>query len=448
MKSTLLKALSLPRKALSLPGTQISDAKISRALRISLWDGVFCSGMIAMTETFAVAGAVYLKAPSVAIGILAGIPLLLGSLGQLVFATYSQPSAGRKPMVLIGTASQSILLIMLATSGWLPAPLRPWAFVAFFALQGFFGNVITGVWMAWMAELVDPAIRGRFFANRNRIINLFQFCCGLVAGILAFRQTTETASWTFFALVFIAAGVFRLLSTAMLSFQYAPAPAVRIPEHDALEKPQSFHNFLLFCIALALMQGAVMFASPFFNVWFIRDLHFTYFKVAATTASMVFGSVIALPVWGKLSDRIGHRRVLLITGLMISIVPVGFLLSENPLFIIAYNCYAGICWSGYNLSNFNFLLALSGPYKPERQISLAVALSGISVFVFGLAGGILAPLLPVIFHWQLQSLFLVSGLMRLTIFLVFFLNIRDTGAVVPRMAADLFSYARNLLGKT
>ena len=437
-------------KAFAFSAIPISDRRNAQALRYSLWDGIFCSGMMALSDTFAIAGAVYLQIPSIAIGMIAGLPLLSGSLGQLAIANFLRPSAGRKKYVVLGTTAQSALLLLLAFTGWLPAGYRSWLYAVVFTLQGFFGTYMAGLWIAWMSSLVRPAVRGRFFARRNRIINIFQLVCGLAAGAFAFRQTAQSTSWLFFTFVFLAAGCFRFLSTIMLVKQYEPPPVLYDPGSPGSGKQDRTINsngFLRFCFATSLMQGAVMLASPFFTVWFVRDLHFTFFTLSASTASMVLGSIVALPLWGKLSDRFGHRRVLLITGLMIAVVPLPFIFTGIPLLICCFNFYSGICWSGYNLSNFNYLLHLSDVKNPERQTSIAMAFTGISVFLFSLLGGFLASRLPMIAVWQLQSLFLLSSLLRFAVFGGLFLNLPHDGNKDASRITDFFQFARRLMDK-
>ena len=400
----------------SLGGIAVGCAAKRRALIFSLWDGVFANAMLALLETFGVAAAVYLKAPAIAISMLASVPLLLSSFGQLLLPHAVKSSKGRKTYVIRGTTAQSVALILLATSGWFPHQFSPWIYVAFFAIYGFSGNVISGLWIAWMGDLVTPQIRGRHFAWRNRIFSLTQLLCTLVAGLILRRYTTDNAPWMLFASLFFIAGIFRLTSTQMLACQYEPPPLLLEDTQPDLSAAKPQKPFLFYAFSAALMQGSVALCGPFFNVWYIRDLHFDYFTLSAAAAATVLGTIISLPLWGKLSDTIGSRRVILITGFLISTVPLPYLISNYSWQIWLLNFYTGVCWSGYNLSNFNFLLIAAGKHKPEFKISIAVAITGICVFLFSLAGGFLATRLPVIFSWKLQSLFFLSAILRFATF--------------------------------
>jgi MFS family permease len=397
-----------------------SDQNVFRALRLSVWDGAFFCAMLALTDTFAVAAAVKLNAPSIAIGLLAGLPLLTGSIGQLVVARYFRSNARRKKYVLIGTSGQSIFLFIVGMTGFLPESMRAWSYVLSFTMQGFFANVIGGLWTAWMSDLVDEKQRGRYFAFRNRVINTAQLFCGLGAGALAFRHTITTSDWTFFAMIFSSACLMRLISTMILRAQYEPPVQNRAETGLSPVRIRSAKPFLYFSIATAMMQGSVMLCSPFFNVWSVRDLHFNYFSLAISTSSTVLGSILALPFWGRASDRFGHFRLFLLTGLLIAIVPFPFLFTGNVVLICIINFFTGVVWSGYNLTIFNHMLFLCEPQKAERQISLANAMTGIAVFIFSLIGGAIAPILPKIMTWQLQSLFLLSGILRVGVYLALY----------------------------
>ena len=407
---------------------------------------MLCAAMMAMIDTFAIAGAVYLKVPLLAIGLLVGMPLLLSSLGQIFIHFSKKDGAWRKKYVLAGASGQSLLLMALAFTGFLPAHLRPWAFVAVFTLQGFSGSLMTGVWMAWMGSLVVPEVRGRFFAWRNRIISMAQLICGLLVGVLAFNQTNRTTTWFFFMAVFIAGSFLRLGSTLFLLFQYDPAPAFPPPAELRRAPEEERRNFLRYALAHALMLGAVALAGPFFSVWYVRGLQMNYFELSAVVSATVVGIIIALPLWGKLSDRIGHRNVLVITALLIAAVPLPFCFTGAVWVLFLINIVTGLCWSGYNLSTFNYLITLVRTDNPARYNSLAIAMSGISIFLFSLLGGFLATRLPTLFTWQLQSLFLLSSLLRFAVFGLLFLKLPPEEK--HGRPIDFLQFSRRLLNNT
>ena len=243
----------------------MGSAQIKKALQFSLWDGIFSNAMLALTETFSVAAAVYLKAPAMAIALLASLPLFMSSIGQFFLPYVIDPCKGRKRYVLKGTTLQSIFLILLALSGWLPHPVRPWYYLIIFTLYGFSGNVVSGLWIAWMGDLVPSAIRGRHFAWRNRIFSTTQLVCAVAAGLFLRRFTTDNAPWVLFATVFFSASFFRLMSTQMMTCQDEITVSKPLPEEIPIPQNKNSHHFLFYSLTVAAMQGAVALAGPFFQ---------------------------------------------------------------------------------------------------------------------------------------------------------------------------------------
>ncbi|HEX2956064.1 MAG TPA: MFS transporter [Chitinispirillaceae bacterium] len=420
----------------SIGGITFGSKEVRKALVHSLWDGIFSNGMLALTETFSIAGAVFLNAPAIAIALLGSFPLLLSSIGQLILPWCTKKSETRKKYVLRGILSQSFFLAVLAFCGFFPEHIRSWSYVFIFSLYGFSGNVVSGLWIAWMGDLVPKEFRGRHFAWRNRFFSFTQLICTLIAGFFLKEYSTGNATWVLFTIVFLLAAFFRLCSSCMMYLQLEP-PVTKC------SIPVNFRNviknkvFVHYCLAAALMQGTVAVAGPFFNVWYIRDLKFDYFTLAIASAATVLGTISALPVWGRLADSIGNRRVILFTGFLICTVPLPYLISSHPWHIWVLNYYTGFCWSGYNLGNFNYLLLASGKNRPEISISFSVAVNGVSVFIFSMIGGYLSHNLPHIFAWQLQSLFLLSAILRFVIFGAFFSKFKSY-ELEKGKATDLF----------
>jgi len=402
-------------------GITVTSPDHRKALLFSLGDGIFANVMLGLVETFGIAAAVFLDAPAIAIALLGSLPLFLSSIGQLLLPSFTSPEKGRKRYVVRGTTFQSIFLLCIALSGFLPHAIRSWAYVLCFALYGFSGNVVSGFWIAWMGDLVPQKVRGRHFAWRNRIFSITQLICVLTAGIISRKYTTNTAHWTLFALIFFTASIARFISNGMMRRQYEPPiePVAGKKHLSIIHQPRPF---LFYCLSAALVQGSVALAGPFFNVWYIRDLHFDYFTLSAVTVAMVLGTIVSLPFWGKIADAFGNRTVIVITVFLIATVPLPYIVWSKAWQIWILNFYTGVCWSGYNLSNFNYLLAASGSNRTEQSVSLAVATTGIVNFVFAIIGGFLATHLPQLFAYRLHSLFLLSSIMRFIIFAFFIIR--------------------------
>jgi MFS family permease len=362
----------------TLGGVVVGPPAVRQALLLSFWDGTFATVMVALTETFGIAAAVSLQAPNMAIALLGSTPLLLGALGQYFLPAVVDVRRARKRHVLVGVGLQGMFLLATALSGFLERPLAAWAYVACLALAGVSANVTTASWVAWMGELVPPAIRARHFAWRSRLFAYVNLSCALAVGVLAQGYSTQNVPWIFFTAIFACAGVSRLMSQQMLRRQYDP-PA------RALEERPDWHarpspEFTKFCWAHAMVQGAAAMSAPFFNVWYLRDLHFNYLALAMCSCCAIVGNIISLPMWGRLADTIGSKATLRITGLLVSLVPLPYLFFTGTFAVWAINLIGGVSWAGYNLVSFNYMLGTSENRDRRTLFSYASAVTGVVVF--------------------------------------------------------------------
>jgi predicted MFS family arabinose efflux permease len=172
-------------------------------------------------------------------------------------------------------------------------------------------------------------------------------------------------------------------------------------------------GFWLLCAVAALWNFSLNVAGPFFSVYLVDGLHATASIVGALN---VVGSLAALPgqrLFGVLADRWGPRRVQLLTGLLIPVLPLGWALARSPWQLAPIELLAGFLWAGYNLAAFNFLLTLIPENQRERysamyQIIITLALAGGAAL-----GGVVAE------QWGYKTVFVLSGIGRLTAALLF-----------------------------
>lgn len=422
--------MNIPDKSQSLGGVDVGSPIIKKALAFSLTDGIFCSVMVAMAETFSVAAAVKLNAPAMTIALLGSAPLLVGSIGQFFLPLFLHANNTRKQYVVTSVRVQALFLILAGLTGFLPAPYNAWFFVFAFILYGSSGNLFGGIWMSWLRDSVPQNVRGRHFAWRNRFFSMTQLICALTAGFIARKYSSETVPWLFFTLIFFIGSLFRFGSSLFLSWQYDPKP-YNLPNKKHVFNFKPSKNFLWFCSSVALLQGTTAIAGPFFNVWFLKDLNFNYLTFTISSACTILGTFVFLPLWGKLIDAIGTSRVLRITGLFCAFVPVLYCFFPTAYAIWIFNFYSGAVWGGFNIANFNYLLRATEKEHTDHYIAFTSAATSTCLFVFGLLGGYLATHLPTFFEYQLQSLFFISFVGRLIVVLVLFRKFKQ-----PEMSVD------------
>jgi predicted MFS family arabinose efflux permease len=239
---------------------------------------------------------------------------------------------------------------------------------------------------------------------------IVQLSCALTVGLLAANYTSSNAPWRFFTAVFTCAALFRFASFQMLKRQYEPKSEAKKSEGWRARPTPEFRRF---AFATGFVQAASAMSGPFFTVWFLRDLHFNYLKLAMAGCFSLLGSILSLSLWGRLADRYGNSLVQRIGGLLVCLVPVPYCFFSHHTAIWAMNFFGGICWAGFNLASFNQLLNASENRNRTSLIAFASSVTGVLVFAMTLLGGLLSTRLPTLFAWQLQTLFFLSATLRL-----------------------------------
>lgn len=427
----------VPAELPTLGGIYVGPPVVRRALIYSFWDGVFCNGMVALQETFAIAAAVSLNASAMAIAFMSSLPLLLGALAQFLVPALADPAKGRKHYVLLGVRLQAAFLFVAAFTGFLPPAIAPWVYAGAFVMASVSSNATGLYWVDWMGDLVPGSVRGRHFAWRGMYLAWMYLACALLAGTLARHYTSHNAPWAFFACVFAAASLMRLVSYAFLRRQYEPAAR----KARAVFSPFKFRpnrDFLTWCVATSAFGAVSAMSGPFFSVWYLRDLHFDYLTLAIALSSTVLGSIAFLKFWGRLTDNYGTAKVIWISGLLVTVIPLPYVFFSDPRLIWLFNFYSGATWAGYNMANFNHLLAATDKHERSHYIAFATLVGGILGFAFTLLGGFLATRLPPLNGYSLRSLFLLSAVLRLGICAAFYWKFREYQEVLPRRSQEVF----------
>jgi MFS family permease len=219
-----------------------------------------------------------------------------------------------------------------------------------------------------------------------------------------------------------------------------------LPRQEAWWRQLGKSNFVRFSLFYALMQFAVAVASPFFAVYMLRDLQFSYAQFMANTGISVLAQFLTLSQWGRISDVFGNRRVLSVTGLMLPLMPLLWILSQNFWYLLLVQVLSGLSWAGFTLGASNFLYDLVAREKRATYLAIHNVLSSTGIFFGAVLGGYLGLVLParievfgVALAWfsPLLGVFAVSALARTTVLLVLLPRIREVRRVRPISFANV-----------
>lgn len=425
------------------------DPRIDRTLRHSIRDGVYFSAMMGTAENYFSAFAVFLKASTAQVGVLASLPPLLASFMQVVSAWLGRRLGKRKEIIVGGALLQAASLIpLMLVPVWYPDTALP--LVILFAVIYFIGpNLGSPQWGSMMGELVRENRRGRFFALRTRLSSLANFAALGGAGLLLHLFASAQQTYWGFVAIFSIASFLRLASAWHLSQMYDPpghVAAIETAWYHGLWATWKASGLLPFTIFFAAMQMSVAIASPYFALYMLRDLEFSYLAFMINTAASVCIQFLTLNRWGRLSDLFGNRLILATTGLIIPIMPPLWLLSTNYYYLLIVQAMSGLVWAGFTLSAGNTVYDLT---PSERRVTLMAAhnvVAATGTFTGALIGAWLGTHLPreitfngESFNWltPLYGVFLISALARITTVGFFMRRLREVRRVRPMSSRGL-----------
>jgi MFS family permease len=243
--------------------------------------------------------------------------------------------------------------------------------------------------MSMMGDVVDPSERGRYFSHRTRLIMCTMLVCMVLAGWIINRWENAGHPVAGFGFLFGIACLARLLSLFFMRRHYdAPIQKLRDDSYFSFfdfvrAAPRS--NFARFSFTVALMNGTAQIAGPFFPVYMLKDLHWSYLQFTVNMACFLLSQTLFVRWWGALGDRHGNRSILVATCWIMPVLPLFWIFSSDYFVLLLAQVLSGACWSGFNLAASNFIYDAVSQAKRARVFSYYNLLNGL----FSVAGGVL-----------------------------------------------------------
>ncbi len=439
---------------------------LRQTLNDSQKDAITSAMMTASNDNFLNAFAIHLQASSSQLGLLTALPQFFGALMQILSIWLGRRIARRKLVyttaMVQAVVVASIALLALPFIGGDTLDKVVWL-IGFAVLYHSCLNLIQPHWRAWMGEIVPRRRRGAFFAARSRLSMMASLAVFTGGGALLAGFQELGVVGIGFAVLFAIGAAGRGASSYFLWRMQDPADQraapVALAGHGArgrfgsIKAYFSDRTFLDYTLFIAGMHGVVAISAPFFAVYMLDALQFSYFQFALTHVASVATQFIMLGLWGRISDKYGNRLVMLITSCMLPVLPALWLGSENFLYLLLVQVISGLAWSGFSLSTANYLYDIR-PHNTNFAAYAAVqqAVGATAICLGALFGGLCATYAPVINAklpgiFQLGNhlflVFLVSGLFRACIALWFIPRCKEPRIRKrPQMLAIVYRVAR------
>lgn len=413
--------------------------RVRQSLRNSFIDGAFASAMLGFTEQYITPFAIALKATSAQIGMLVAFPSFISSLIQLKSADVTEHLKSRVRIITIFVFFQAFMYIPVLLIPFIFKENRVLWLILFITLAASFNAFPGPAWASLMADHIPSKSRGKYFGWRNRLLGMITVICAFLAGFIL--NIFGKDKLTGFIIIIGLASAARFVSWYNLSRMYDP-PMKITKEHyftfwDFIKKGRE-SNFAKFVLYVASISFAVNMSGPFFAVFMLRDLNFNYatYTVIVTTATIA--TLLTIGIWGRHADLVGNMKVIRLTSFFIPLAPILWLFSQNIVYLILVQVFAGFVWAGYNLSVFNFVYDAVTPEKRTRCVAYLNVINGSAICIGALLGGFLAKTLPPIMGHRIITLFLLSGILRAIFAVLLLPMIKEVRRVEKISSLDLF----------
>ncbi|MBM3939998.1 MAG: MFS transporter [SAR202 cluster bacterium] len=419
-----------------------------RVLRLSTLEGMAAGGVAGTGERFLSAYGLALGATDTQLALLASVPSW--------FRALAQPLASRAVAALGGRKRIVVTFAMLGGFAWLPilalglasTPHIVYWLVAFATLCHICNALVGPVWSSIMAEIVPPRLRGRYFGRRSRWTTIASMAAFLAAGgILSLMKVNPLAG---FMLIFAIACLLRFVSVFPLRTLTDPpldprgdnggdllAFARRLPSTN-------LGRLVLYMFAVHFFANL---AGPFFVPYTLRELGIGYLTYTLLEWVSIAVTVLVVTNWGVAADLVGNRRMLAVAGLLVAVSPLLWIVSGNIVVLVVAEALLGFAWAGFDLTSGNFLLDASTSRDRTSTLAYVGAGTALAASLGALAGGALASHVPPLGNGsQLQTMFLISGVLRLGAWALFMPMIREVHDVAPLAPLAPLALTRLLMG--
>ncbi|WP_145958992.1 MFS transporter [Sphingobium sp. SCG-1] len=387
------------------PQQTVSPGELQKGIRYLLMDAAAATAIGALNSgVVLLALALHIGATNVQIGLLAAIPLLT-QIMQAPAVKLVEKVRRRKLISVVSVFVARLALPIYAAVPFL-SDRNVAAMVLIAAALLHYGMNAVGAcsWNSWIRDLIPSDRLGRFTASRTvygTTVSTFA-TLGAAAGLHAAQGSEQAADQVFTVLYLLGFG-FGLISTGSLARVPEPvigysAPAV--PLHKMLWAPLRDSNFRNILRFLASWQFATNLATPFFTVYFVKELGFPVEFVLILTIVSQLANIIVIRSWGRLSDRFTNKSVLSVASPLFILSIVGMILATEfhshearMAYLVGLHVVMGAAGAGVGLASSNIVMKLSPSGAATHYMATNALIGALAAGVAPIIGGLGADLM-------------------------------------------------------
>ncbi len=349
---------------------------------------------------------------------------LLNSITNFLFALFlvKVPSVVKHGDSLKRTV---VILSIIGTLAWLPLILVPiffkgvsiWLLIVLWVVN-LVPTLIAGpLTDKWLSDLVTPNKLARYLSIRSIFSAGTYLSFFYVMGYLL--DHFQGSVFNGFTLTFIIALLGSLGSLFLCLKLRVEVPFGERNQTEfgivgfIRESKQSNLGTLIVFTALIIFTSSIV--GPFFSVYMLNDLHFSYFTYTLVISVEYIARIAVSYFGGRWIDNAGTIKVLRRATLIIPFIPILWLFSTNIGYLMFVQVLSGIAWATYDLCVQSFLCRDSPPEKRLHYIVYQRSIVTLAAAIGPLLGAFLLNVMYPAFGNPILGIFLLSGVLRLLV---------------------------------
>lgn len=311
----------------------------------------------------------------------------------------------------------------------------PFDMIVLFAIQSILFSIQIPTWLSLVGGLMGEKNRGNELGKLGLVTNIASFLATLAAGFLAgmpgilpwlrsvfgdlgpvLFPTVEVWREAFYLPFFLTAIFGISASLLSLGIREKPRgdskPRKFPPMHRLLSQPSEFRKFNFVSVFFSF---AMSMAWPYFIVVQRDWLNSSILEIAVASAVMTASIIIFTIPFGRLSDRVGRKPLILLGRMSLFVVPIMYAFAWSIWIIYIANFIAGFTIA----ASMNAITAYIFDISPEEERGSHLAVyntfTGI-VYLFGsFLAGIFGQIILIAYGSEYLSVFIMliaSGVLR------------------------------------
>ncbi|MEC4813820.1 MAG: MFS transporter [Scytonema sp. PMC 1069.18] len=450
---------------------------IRTSLKASTLDAVFV-GIFSITTGGILLShfLVELGANPIVFGMLSSIPMVVNLIQPLgAYLSELTTSRFRYSLLTNGIARSLWLILVIGIVAFSLGQINTHHLIILTLVIVLLSHLLAGLgsasWVSWIAMIVPRQLRGRYFGLRNSAACLTNLIYVPIVGFLVSKFPGGTLQgYGVFVLFGILSGITSIgcqyfqtdinpqiqnscagQSCDVQHTPHNPSESVLLTrfQQDSSVKTSILKNsnFLMFLFYFSCWMFAFNLSAPYFNLYMLDTMKLDVSLVTLYSSLQAGANLLMLIFWGKLSDKIGNRPILIMIGILVAIAPLFWLgISANRfdmwVWLPLLHLYVGGTSAGVDLCNHNMQLGVVPVKQQSIYFAITAAAAGVSGALGTTIGGFIAQN-PA--NGGLIGLFAISAFFRLLALIPLVFIKEPRGLSLIRMIQTLWIFRRKVV---